>query len=73
MDDLNMYMWVATIPSKDCVVTAIKKIQARSEGESSLKLRALCTDRGGSFTVREFMEYCVTEGVHHQHTMLYNL
>jgi hypothetical protein len=53
-------------------MTAIKEIPARAEGESGLKLRAIRTDRDGEFTVREFVEYCMTEGVHHQHTAPYN-
>jgi hypothetical protein len=72
VDDLGRYMWVATIPSKYHVAVAIKKIQMRAEGESNLKLRALRINRGGEFTVRLFVEYCTTEGVHCQHTVPYN-
>ena len=64
MDDLSRYMWVATIPSKDRAVAAIKEIQAQAEGESRVKLSALRTDRGGEFTLIEFAEYCTTDGVH---------
>jgi hypothetical protein len=52
--------------------TAIKEIQVRAEGESGLKLRAIRTDYDGEFTVREFAEYCMIEGVHRQHTAPYN-
>jgi hypothetical protein len=62
--DLSRYMWVATIPSKDRAAAAIKDIQAWAEGESGLKLKALRTDRGGEFTVTEFVDYCATESVH---------
>jgi hypothetical protein len=65
-------MWVAAIPSKDRAATAIKDIQARTEGESSLKLKALHTDRGGEFTATGFTNYCAVEGVHHQHTVPYS-
>jgi hypothetical protein len=65
VDDLSRYMWVATIPSKDRAAAAIKDIQAHADGESGLKLKALRTDHGGEFTVMEFMDYCVAEGVHH--------
>jgi hypothetical protein len=65
VDDLSRYMWVATIPSKDRAAAAIKDIQAQADGESGLKLKALRTDHGGEFTVMEFMDYCVAEGVHH--------
>jgi hypothetical protein len=72
VDDLSRYMWVAVIPSKDHATAAIKDIQAWAEGESGLKLKALRTDRGGEFTVIEFADYCVAEGVHRQHTAPYN-
>jgi transposase InsO family protein len=72
VDDLSRYMWVATIPSKDRAAAAIKDIQARAEGESSLKLKALRTNRGGEFTATEFTDYCAPEGVHRQHTTPYN-
>jgi hypothetical protein len=55
-------MWVVVIPSKDRAVVAIKDIQARVEGESDLKLKALHTDCGGEFTATEFMDYCAAEG-----------
>jgi hypothetical protein len=64
VDDLSRYIWVAMIPSKDRVVAAIKDIQARAEGKSSLKLKALCTDCRGEFTVTEFADYCAAVGVH---------
>jgi hypothetical protein len=50
VDDLSKYMWVAVIPFKDRAMAAIKEIQARAEGESDLKLRALRTKREGEFT-----------------------
>jgi transposase InsO family protein len=71
VDLLSRYMWLATNPSKDHATAAIKEIQAQVEGESGLKLRALHTDRRGEFTAREFVEYCATKGVHHQHTTPY--
>jgi hypothetical protein len=73
VDDLNWYMWVAMIPSKDRAMTVIKEIQAQAEGESGLKLRALCTDHGCKFTATEFAEYCATKGMHRQHIAPYNL
>jgi IS30 family transposase len=72
VDDLSRYMWVAAIPSKDRATVAMKEIQARAEGEFDLKLRVLCTDRGGEFIVREFTEYYVIESVHYQHITPYN-
>jgi transposase InsO family protein len=72
VDDLSRYMWVVTIPSKDRAVATIKDIQARAEGKSSLKLKALHTHRGGEFTATKVKDYCVAEGMHHQHTASYS-
>jgi IS30 family transposase len=68
VDDLSRYMWVAMIPSKDRAAAGIKDIQARADGESGHKLKALCADRGCEFTATEFTNYYAAEGVHHQHT-----
>jgi hypothetical protein len=72
VDDLSRYMCVAMIPSNEHASAAIKDIQARAEGESGLKLKALWTNSGGEFTAMEVAEYCVAEGVHHQHMTPYN-
>jgi hypothetical protein len=72
VDDLSRYIWIATIPSKDHAAASIKDIQAWVEGEFGLKLKALRTNREGEFTTIEFTDYCVAEGVHHQHMTPYN-
>jgi transposase InsO family protein len=72
VDDLSRYMLVAMIPSKNHATAAINGIQARAEGESGIKLKALRTNRGGDFTAMEFADYCAAEGVHRQHTVPYS-
>jgi hypothetical protein len=72
VDDLDRYMLIVAIPSKDHAAVAIKEIQERVEGKSSLKLRALRAIRGGEFTLRELIEYYVFEDMHCQHTVPYN-
>jgi hypothetical protein len=66
VDDHSRYMWISTLVSKDQVVAANMEFQARSEGESGHKLLKLRTDRGGQFTSKQFVEYCVQEGVQQQ-------
>ena len=63
VDDRSRFMWLTSLPSKDRAAAAIKEFQARTEGESGLKLGALRTDRGGEFTSIEFAEHCTVEGV----------
>ena len=73
VDDRSRYMWVVMLSSKDRAPEAIKEIKAHAEGESELKLGALCTDWGGEFTSHEVAEYCMGEGIHRQHTAPYSL
>lgn len=63
VDDYSRYMWLAAIPSKDRAAAAIRSIQAQAEGEGSVKLRVLRTDRGREFTSAEFAAYCAEDGV----------
>ena len=51
---------------------AIKKFKACTEAESGKKLRVLRTDRGGEFTLVEFVVYCVDQGVVRHHTVPYS-
>jgi hypothetical protein len=44
--------------SKDQATTAIREYQAWVEGESGCSLSMLCTDRGGKFNSKQFVEYC---------------
>ena len=57
-DDLTRYMWLALLATKDEAATAIIRLQAGAESESSCKLRTLRTDRRGEFTSWSFTAYC---------------
>jgi hypothetical protein len=63
IDDLSRYIWVVVLVSKGEVVNAIRRSQAATEAKCGRKLRVLCTDNGGEFTVAEFASYCADEGV----------
>jgi hypothetical protein len=71
VDDRSRFMWATLPSSKAQAATAIKNFQARAEGEVGCKLMGLRTDRGGEFTSKEFMEYCI-EGVKRQLTSPYS-
>ena len=64
-------MWLQLLMSKDEAATAIKKFKTRSEAEGGKKLRVLRTDRGGEFTLVEFIAYCADQGVGQHHTAPY--
>jgi transposase InsO family protein len=65
-------MWLTLLRSKDRAVATIKEFQASAEAESGCKLLALQTDHGGKFTSKEFMEYCMVNGMHWQLTPPYS-
>jgi hypothetical protein len=71
VDDLNRFMWVKMLQSKDQASNAIKQYQAATEAVTGRKLRAFCSDRRGEFTIAEFTEHCAEHGVRRQLTTLY--
>jgi hypothetical protein len=71
VDDLNQFMWVKMLQSKDQASDAIKQYQAAAESVTGRKLRAFHSDRGGVFTLAEFTEHCVEHGVRRQLTTPY--
>jgi hypothetical protein len=72
VDDLSHYMWVVVLGSKGEAADAIRRAQAAAEAECGRKLRVLCTDNGGEFTVAEFTSYCTDEGVQRHYSAPYN-
>jgi transposase InsO family protein len=72
IDDLSRYMWGVVFQSKGEATNAIRRAQATTEAECGRKLRVLCTDNGGEFTVADFVLYCMDEGVQRQYSMPYS-
>ena len=62
IDDVPCYMWVVLLDTKAAAADAIKRHQAATE-ECGRKLRVLCTDNGGEFTMAEFTTYYADEGI----------
>jgi hypothetical protein len=63
VNDMSRYMWAVLLDTKAAAMDVIKRHQAAAEKECGYKLRVLCTDNGGEFTVTEFMVYCTNEGI----------
>jgi hypothetical protein len=38
VDDFNRYMWIVLLPSKDCAVEAMKRVQAKAKAATGKKL-----------------------------------
>ena len=72
MDDCSRYMWLQLLMNKDKAVATIKKFKTCVEAKSGKKLHVLRTDRGGEFTLVEFVAYCVDQGVERHHTAPYS-
>jgi hypothetical protein len=60
------------LSSKGEAVDAIRRAKAAAEAECGRKLRVLCTNNGGEFTVTEFTLYCADEGVQRHYSASYN-
>jgi hypothetical protein len=54
-------MWVVVLGSKGEAADAIRRAQAVAEAECGSKLRMLCIENGGEFTVAEFTSYYMDE------------
>jgi transposase InsO family protein len=72
VDDMSRYMWLCLLSSKDQTPAAIQRFKAAAEVESGRKLKVMCTDWGGEFTLVEFRAYCAEEGVQRQLTAPYS-
>jgi transposase InsO family protein len=72
IDDLSHYMWVVVLGSKGEAADAISHAQAAADAECGRKLRVLCIDNGGEFTVAEFASYCADEGVQRHYSAPYS-
>jgi hypothetical protein len=72
IDDLSRYMWVVVLGSKGEAADVISCAQAAMEAECGRKLRVLCTDNGGEFTVVEFASYCADEDVQRHYSTSYS-
>jgi hypothetical protein len=56
VDDMSRYMWLVLLAAKDEATMVIAHFRARAEAEARCKVSMLRTDRGGVFTVKEFIK-----------------
>jgi hypothetical protein len=73
INDISRYMWVVVLGSKKEAMNAIRHAHASAEAECGRKLRVLCTNNDGEFTMTEFASYCVDEGVQCHYFASYNM
>jgi hypothetical protein len=72
VDDVNCYMWVKALRSKDVVAEAVKLYQASVEAQTGRRLMVFCSDRGGEFNSEDFTKHCGEHGVRRQLMAPYN-
>lgn len=71
VDDYSRFMWVIMLKSKDEVIQAFRKVKASVELEADVKVKELCTNRGGEFTPNAVNQYCDEQGIRRFLTMPY--
>jgi hypothetical protein len=63
VDDVNCYMWLVLLATKDEALSAFTVFQAWAEADAERKIGTLRTDCGGEFTSCNFDEHCSKQGV----------
>ena len=69
IDDHSRHAVVYFIRTKDLLVRALKTFLAWGETQTSLKLRALHSDRGGEYIAETVKEFLDEKGIEHHKTM----
>jgi Integrase core domain len=68
IDDFSRMTWVLFITYKSEAFKMFKKFKAMAETQTSMKLKALRSDRGGEYQSIEFKQFCDQEGILQQLT-----
>jgi hypothetical protein len=63
IDDVNHYMGLALLSTKDEATMVFKAFQAKVEAEVKKKLGTLRTNHRGEFTTCGFLEHCINNGI----------
>jgi transposase InsO family protein len=59
--------------TKGQVFSRFQEFKALVENQIGKKIRVLRLDNGGEYTSKEFMDFCVGEGIRRELTIPYNL
>jgi hypothetical protein len=60
VDDHSCYMWVEFLATKDEAFKCFKRVKALVESKSSSRLKAFCSDYGGSSTPLSFKNFIMS-------------
>ena len=70
IDDATRKTWVYCIQKKSDVFNTFKKWKDLVENEIGKKLKCLRSNNGGEYCSKEFDDYCSSNGIHRQKTVL---
>jgi hypothetical protein len=71
-DDFSQKSWIFFMKNKGQVFSRFQEFKALVENQAGKKIRVLRTDNGGEYTSKEFMDFCVGEGIKRELTVPYN-
>ncbi|MCO5600080.1 hypothetical protein L7F22_054188 [Adiantum nelumboides] len=71
VDDFSRYTWVSFLKLKSEAFGSIRDWKAMVEKEKDLKVKSICSDRGGEFLSENFARWCKSEGIRRQRTTPY--
>lgn len=70
-DDASRYIFVRFLKKKGDVLGEIKKWKVEVEKQTGQQLKRIRTDNGLEFCSKNWMDFCNSEGIRHEKTMIY--
>ena len=71
IDDFNRKTWVYFLKNKSEVFEKFCNFKELVENQSGLHIKVLTTNRGGECMSKEFLHFCIENGIHKQFTTRY--
>jgi transposase InsO family protein len=72
IDDFSRKSWIFFMKTKGQVFSQFQDFKALMENQTRKKIRVLRLDNGDEYTSKEFMNFCVGEGIRRELTIPYN-
>jgi transposase InsO family protein len=73
IEDLSRIMWDSLMSSKDQAMASFVLFKSRAKAKFVRKIGTFCTDHGGEFTTRAFIDHCMELGIQRHFTAPYTL
>jgi hypothetical protein len=72
IDDFSRKSWIFFMKTKGQVFSRFQEFKSLVENQTGKKIRVMRSDNGGEYTSKEFMDFCVGEGIRRELTIPYN-